>query len=153
MCDKILGVSAGHFKFMEASLNKLVVSENYKFERNVPSASDVMIAKNSMEDYLDPARPLDAEVFLAQAMACNFEMKVVDVKPSALISLPKSHSGKTTINYAGEAPLLALEPDEFGNLQIVMSANSVVEVIFNRELPNAQGKNRGAHGKKIIYVA
>ncbi len=133
-------------------MNRINVGDDYQFERNIPSFGDKIVAQSSMP-HLDPSKSLDTEVFFAKAVACGFECEVVHAKPGNKISLPKSEFGKTSINYAGNAPELVIEPDRFGNLQLKIAAGSVVEIIFNREQPGAHGKNRGAHGKKIVYIA
>jgi len=95
---------------------------------------------------------LEMDAFLARAVACKIPVEIVNLNPGDLVSLPESVFGKTTINYTGNAPLAAREYDQYGNVQIFSRANSAFEVIFNSEKVGAVGRNRGAHGKKIIYL-
>jgi hypothetical protein len=136
---------------LKTNANPTVINDRYEFVRGIPSRGDVMIALDSI--HLDAEKPVDTEVFLAKAVACKIELKIEHKSAGDLASLPLSVLGKTTVNYAGNAPMVVLEPDKFGNLQVRLAAGSVLEVVFNRELPGSHGRNRGAQGKKIVYIS
>lgn len=94
----------------------------------------------------------EIDALVARAVAGKIPVKVVHLKPGELASLPVSVSGKTTVNYVGNVPYAALEHDQFGNLQMYVPANSALEVVFNSQRLGAVGRNKGFHGKKIIYL-
>ncbi len=94
----------------------------------------------------------EIDALVARAMAGKIPVEVVHLKPGELASLPVSVRGKTTVNYVGNVPYAALELDQYENLQLCMPNDCALEVVFNSIKMSAVGRNRGAHGKKIIYV-
>lgn len=98
------------------------------------------------------SRNSPTEAFLALASVCKIPLQVINIQPREVISLPISRYGQTKVTYVGADPTIT-GVDSYGNALLAIPAGCVVEVIFNRELPKASGKNKRAQAKKIIYVA
>lgn len=90
--------------------------------------------------------------FYARSVTAKIPVEVVGLNPGDLVSIPVSVDGKTVVNYAGKAPRVDPRTDKFSNIQVCVSAESVLEVIFNSEKVGAVGRNRGPHPKKIVYT-
>lgn len=127
-------------------MSKDINDDRYKFSVFIPTSSELnFVSRNKKR-----SKPLDVDAFMARAVTGKIPIEVINLKDGGLASLPVSVYGKTTVVTFGILEAAGL--DQFGNLQIRMRISSAAEVIFNSEKVGAAGKNKGAHGKKIIYV-
>lgn len=124
-------------------MRTIVVDDKYKWERYVLQRGDrELLARQTNEED-------EVQIFFVYATTSpHVPMEILYLNTGELASLPKSHLGKTTVRYAGTAPMAVVEPDQFGNLQVAMTKKSALEVIYNVEKPNGQG----TEGKKKIYL-
>lgn len=130
-------------------MSKVTVSdERYKFSRFVANPGEMKFVTRNKRKY----RSWEIDALVARAMAGKIPVEVVRLKPGELASLPVSVYGKTTVSYVGNVPYAALEHDQYGNIQMCIPSDCALEVVFNSEKVGAVGRNRGAHGKKIIYL-
>ncbi len=94
----------------------------------------------------------DSDQFFNLAVAGKLPVEIISLSPGGLASLPKSDVGQTEVSYVGDAPFVAVETDKFGNLQLCMPKQCVIEVVFSSEKIGAVGRNRGPHPRKIVYT-
>jgi len=89
------------------------------------------------------------EAFISVAVGSSkIPVKIIHPDRDEWISLPISKYGQTTVRWAGKNPPVVGKRDEYGNLTVKISEECALEVIFNR----TDGSEKGARGKKLIYV-
>lgn len=116
------------------------------------TSSEYQMAREVKKQTGDNSPVTESEAFVTRAAVCKMPVEIVHLKCGQIDFLPLSARGKTNVRYVGESPLVSVEPDKNGNMKMVFSGVGVVEVIYNSETLGSQGKNRGSHGKKKIYI-
>ena len=94
----------------------------------------------------------EMEALLGDASSCKIPLEVVHVNKGGHGSLPVSKIGKTSVRYVGATPAISAERDTNGNPVMIFMGEGVVVVTYNSEKIRAAGRNRGAHGKRKIYI-
>lgn len=94
----------------------------------------------------------EIETFVSLECLANVPHEIVHLKRGDTDALPASVYGKSHIRYVGMCPMISVEPDQNGNIEMRFVGPCAVSVIFNSEKVGSAGKNRGAHGRKKIYV-
>lgn len=125
--------------------NVFVADDRYSFTRVRPSTADLEFAEKQV---VNDGKTLEMEAFLARATSCNIPVQIVHLAPGVVASIPASFCGITAVKFAGSAPLASLDHDKFGNLQMSVPKNCVLEVVFNSE----DSRTKRPQEKKIIYL-
>jgi hypothetical protein len=128
-------------------MNLILLLSKYDFQESIPTAGEMRFREVDEESEVDLAdldpspngiyfgrQIAEAQTFLAMASVSEVELDNCPVKAGTVVSLPISHRGKTKVRFAGATPAFKVEKDEIGNLQVILPANCVMSVDFNRRV-------------------
>lgn len=121
------------------------LSKSFDLERKVLSSGELQLSELS-------GVAGEVEAFKLWSSFQSIPFEIVEIKAGEMDYLPCSVYGQTQVRYVGEEPMISLEPDQNGNLKMLFTGVGAVEVIFNSIKVKAHGRNRGAHGRKKIYI-
>ncbi len=121
--------------------------ERYVLHRKTLSPAQLTLADQIRPGRVGVLREMDA--FLALAETGKVPLELIHRQPGDNDSIPLSEHGKTVISYVGETPLVQVEPDRNGNLQLTFAGRGAVEVAFSSQ---SKAFGRRPQTKKKIYI-
>src|SRR3989344_4561305 len=83
----------------------------------------------------------EIEAFVAVTSTCRVPVEVLHVRSGDADSLPISALGKTSVKYVGATPMISVEPDANGNLEMLFTGTGAVEILYNSKKMGSRGMN------------
>ena len=107
---------------------------------------------NDHSDGYEMQSEREIEAFVAVTSTCRVPVEVLHVRSGDADSLPISALGKTSVKYVGATPMISVEPDANGNLEMLFTGTGAVEILYNSKKMGSRGMNGRPQGKKKIYI-